>query len=43
VKYACPPSTVALWDIVKDEIEISINLHDQGEPLSSTICLPLKR
>jgi hypothetical protein len=42
-KFACPPPTAALWDIVKDEIEVRVNLHDQGEPLGNTICLPPKR
>jgi hypothetical protein len=42
-KYACPPQTAALWDIVKDDIQIRVNLHDHGDPLGSGICQPPKR
>ncbi len=42
-KYACPPPTVALWDIVKDDIQIRVNLHDQGDPLGGGFCQPPKR
>lgn len=42
-KYACPPPTAAIWDIVKDDIQIRVDLHDHSDPLGSGICQPPKQ
>jgi hypothetical protein len=42
-KYACPPPTAAIWDIVKDDIQIRVDLHDHSVPLGSGICQPPKQ
>ena len=42
-KYACPPPTAGLWSIVRDDIEVRMNLYDEGIKLGNTVCVPPKK
>ena len=39
-KYACPAASAGIWTIVKDDIKIRVNLHDEGIHLGNAICTP---
>lgn len=38
-KYACPPDTAEIWQIVKDDIQLRVNLNDRDGRIANTICV----